>query len=41
MMQYPWNFGDNSMNPETISGYLAKFRAVFVSVSSEKMHPLL
>lgn len=31
MMQYPWNFGDNSMNPKTISGYLAKLRAVFVS----------
>lgn len=31
MMQYPWNFGDNSMNPKTIHGYLAKLRAVFVS----------
>ena len=30
-MQYPWNFGDNSTNPKTISGYLAKLRAVFVS----------
>lgn len=31
MMQYPWNFGDNSMNPKTIYGYLAELRAVFVS----------
>jgi hypothetical protein len=31
MMQYPWNFGDNSMNPKTISDFLAKLRTVFVS----------
>lgn len=41
MMQYPWNFGDNSMNPKTISGYLAKLRAVFVLPISVKTHSLL
>lgn len=37
MMQYLWNFGDSSMNPKTISDYLAKIRAVFTSAHrSEK-----
>lgn len=38
MMQQPWNLGENSMNPQTISGYLANSGQHLSLPSSGKIH---